>query len=661
MPGALSTGLDLPSLPNEAPLRLGPKHPMEEQSNDSSDDLPDYSTVAGALHPKKTLPPVSTKAYVYTWLVPLSTLISVAALVAWLASKKDQAFISLAGSEIGGHLTQAQAKGIDFVCSAFLAPLLFAGLTLLWFACARVCVVNEFAPSVPLQTLATVSAMSRGTYDPLQYYALLRGRTWKLAALGGIAFCSAMGSSALGNMIAYERVWQPHHREQPPPASYGFSNSEFTAAARSVSDVLYGLDFVPAILDNDSGYIGVNTTSASMTSLHKSVNSLSDVPGFRLSAECVPSTLNSVNAWPTVDKYARLSPNISYDTAASAGAVSRDFDWFTPSYSYFSGQEDGTTSISSKLAFPAWDYDCGDSGCAEKFYLIYMMTGIHRQSLHTEYGDLRPALQYKYDSDGYGKDFQLSPATSWGLECVLFQQQGLTNYTRSPDLQWSMAAASFDGNKTAISSQLSKWQQIKFDGEWAPPQLGVVLFGRDPLKPCLTRFEKCLPARNVSNPVGKYIYASGEITRIIHNIAAANASRGSGNPEYYHNVTGTVNRQYYRITYVPVLLLLALVSILLAALLTIALMISASKTVSWARFRQVDIVRLVIDAVGGTLRHQDEEQFAKLSGASDDEIISWAQGCRVAYIEVLENQKHEDDEFGQVQPVRVQLVQKAMP
>lgn len=90
-------------------------------------------------------------------------------------------------------------------------------------------------------------------------------------------------------------------------------------------------------------------------------------------------------------------------------------------------------------------------------------------------------------------------------------------------------------------------------------------------------------------------------------------------------------------------------------------MISASETVSWARFRQVDILRLVVDAVGGPLRHQNEEQFAKLSGASDDEILIWAQEYRLAYIGVLENQKHKSEEFDRVQPVRVQLVQKAKP
>lgn len=127
-PGALSTGLVepspdeisrerlpssiinkvLPSPGNNLPPRLVPEHPMERRSNDCPDNLSDYNTAAGAVHAKKSLPPLSTKSSVYMWLVPLSTLIAIAALAAlaaWLVSKNDQAFTSRAGSKIGGHLT----------------------------------------------------------------------------------------------------------------------------------------------------------------------------------------------------------------------------------------------------------------------------------------------------------------------------------------------------------------------------------------------------------------------------------------------------------------------------------------------------------------------------------------------------------------------------
>lgn len=187
---------NLTSLPMEGALFRTSENTMEEQPDDNFGNC----TAAGAWNGRKPLSHVSAKSSVYMWIVPLSALVPTVALASWLvvASKTDHIFVSLAGSEIGGHLTQTQAKGVDFVCSALLAPLLFAGLNLMWFACARVCAVNESARSVPLHTLATASTLSRGSYDPLQYYTLLRGQSWRLAALGGIALCSALGSSALG-------------------------------------------------------------------------------------------------------------------------------------------------------------------------------------------------------------------------------------------------------------------------------------------------------------------------------------------------------------------------------------------------------------------------------------------------------------------------------
>lgn len=442
--------------------------------------------------------------------------------------------------------------------------------------------------------------------------------------------------------------------ETATPAVYGFSISDSAVTAQSVSDVLNGLNLFPATLDEDNGYVGVNATSGSMTDLDKSVNALSGVPGYRLSAECVPGVVNEVQLRPAEDRYVEMTMNITDERLTATSEVSQNWTWGYSTYSYFTGQ-DGTIPETPNSAFPAWG--CGSTSCGDKFDIVYMMSGIHPQALHTDYGDIQSSLQGQ--SDSYGPDFGVTSTTYWGMKCGLFKQQGLINYTRSSDLQWSIAATSFDDNKTAFFSQLSNWQRVKVGGDWAPPQLGTVIFGRDPLKPCRTGAEECLPTRNVSHAVANYVYASGEITRIIHNVAAENTSRARGHPEYYHNVTGTVNKQYYRITYVPVLLLVALVCIILAALLTTALMMSVKNTVSWSWFRQVDVMRLVVDAVGSSLGNQDKHQFAKLSGASDDEIFTWAQEYQVEYTNVPKHQSLGNEESGHFQSVSVQLVHEA--
>lgn len=163
-------------------------------------------------HPQAVVRTRRSNAYlsasVLTCTIPLS------GMVAWLVTTKIQQggliFTGFSSAKIGGHLTQTQAKAIDFSCSALLAPLLMAGLNFIWFACARVCVVNEHSTThlcsrgVPLQSLARASRTSVGTYDLIGLWELFSAKTWRLSILGTVALLSAISSSALSNIIAYE-------------------------------------------------------------------------------------------------------------------------------------------------------------------------------------------------------------------------------------------------------------------------------------------------------------------------------------------------------------------------------------------------------------------------------------------------------------------------
>lgn len=156
----------------------------------------------------------SSKATVYFSAMLLTSIIPFAAMITWLITVKvkqgGSIFTGFTSAKIGGHLTQTQAKAIDFVCGALLAPLLMAGLNFIWFACARVCVVNEDAAThrgshgVPLQSLTRASRTSMGSYDLLGLWELFSAKTWRLSVLGAVALLSAISSSALSNIIAYE-------------------------------------------------------------------------------------------------------------------------------------------------------------------------------------------------------------------------------------------------------------------------------------------------------------------------------------------------------------------------------------------------------------------------------------------------------------------------
>lgn len=156
----------------------------------------------------------SKKSAVYFLAIILTSIVPFAGMAAWLITVKvrqgGSIFTGFTSAKIGGHLTQTQAKAIDFVCSALLAPLLMAGLNFIWFACARVCVVNEHGAThrgsrgVPLQSLARASRTTVGTYDLLGLWELFSAKTWRLSLLGAVALLSAISSSALSNIIAYE-------------------------------------------------------------------------------------------------------------------------------------------------------------------------------------------------------------------------------------------------------------------------------------------------------------------------------------------------------------------------------------------------------------------------------------------------------------------------
>lgn len=164
--------------------------------------------------PNATTRKGSAKSTIYFLAILLTSIIPLVGLAAWLIIVKvrqgGSIFTGFTSAKIGGHLTQTQAKAIDFVCSALLAPLLMAGLNFIWFACARVCVVNELdathrgSQGVPLQSLVRASRTSVGSYDLLGLWELFRAKTWRLSVLGAVALLSAVSSSALSNIIAYE-------------------------------------------------------------------------------------------------------------------------------------------------------------------------------------------------------------------------------------------------------------------------------------------------------------------------------------------------------------------------------------------------------------------------------------------------------------------------
>lgn len=250
------------------------------------------------------------------------------------------------------------------------------------------------------------------------------------------------------------------------------------------------------------------------------------------------------------------------------------------------------------------------------------------RTLPTAWGDLYPIYQNitvrlsDHDYDVYGTD-------SYALQCVLLRQEGLLEYRRRDDQSWFIAGSSFKDERKAVRSFLEDWQRDFSLSHPAPP-LGDVLWGG---ATSIDDSGESSTYNDFTTAVNNLVYASGEATRIIYNVAAANATRDK--VDYFYNVTGEVDREFYRITYVPVLLLVALLGIIISALLVTILVVATMKTWSWKTFRQVDITRLVVDCVGADLAKGDST-FSRLRRASDDELAEWAGKYRVGYEKVVD-------------------------
>ncbi|EMR63227.1 hypothetical protein UCREL1_9841 [Eutypa lata UCREL1] len=130
-----------------------------------------------------------------------------------------------------------------------------------------------------------------------------------------------------------------------------------------------------------------------------------------------------------------------------------------------------------------------------------------------------------------------------------------------------------------------------------------------------------------------FLYASASIEQIMYNVAAADTARDL--PEYFYGVDGGSEEEFYRITYVPLILLIGLLSLIGAAVTTGSMLIYTARTLSTRSFRQVDVLRLVFDGVMGLW--SDTPTMAKMKEQDNDALQEWAKRYFVSYTEEEES------------------------
>ncbi|KEF53018.1 uncharacterized protein A1O9_10926 [Exophiala aquamarina CBS 119918] len=602
---------------------------------------------------------LSKDATLYYSATALSVLIPLISLAIWLGVNsnrwKESEWSAIQSDAIGGRLTQPQAKAVDLLCSALIAPLILGAFNLVWFSCARVAVVNEKQSDkdgVPLACLVEVSSTTGGSYDVLKLSTLLAPRTKRLVTLGLLVIVSAIAKSALGNVIAYEAYNEDSlggssplrllsDRQLAVPNSlvsqtfvgtWGFNTQQRSSFANQFSGLMTGLSISNASsqLTADHAYIMTNVTGASLE-LPQTVSTLHKLPGSRWSVSCepfVPDTFTVIQMGSKSVQFSMTRGTTDLVTGNYPGDIATIKNAFNEVYPF--------------MLFPPAD----GSSAVLAFTTSFNLSD---QRYDSEFGTITPKA---FNMTALGFNSTKAVMSVWAISCKISRQEATLDLIRSPTGEWLKNMTSLSVSEATTDLKYLRMQQLQLSLNYQAPD--VTLPG---LGPALARSaDPCIDATltgtaseitsvncsainstsvSFSTLAQNFLYASAETERIAYEVAATNTSRDT--PEAFYSAANTAQTLHYRITYVPVILFVGIGCILAAALITVALVWSVWGTVSARSFRQVDVLRLVVDALAGLRetgrRGVDDTRgvYDHIKGDSNAGLVAWAKDYPVKY------------------------------
>jgi hypothetical protein len=213
---------------------------------------------------------------------------------------------------IGGEFTQIQAKAIDFGVGAVVAPIVIASASFLWFHVSRMTCFDEKCngpQAVSLRALAELASTSAGSYNILKHFTLIKTSRPRLVLFSLLVLLSALSSTFLTNVIAYEAYYG-----QSPLGSVVMQSLSFNGGLTKdnyepnlfLMNMMNTLSYKNAtsLLNEDNSYIAANLTDVSIANLSSSMIGLRDVAAYRVTTSCKPAEINHFNfsaeAWPGV-------------------------------------------------------------------------------------------------------------------------------------------------------------------------------------------------------------------------------------------------------------------------------------------------------------------------------------------------------------------------
>lgn len=484
-----------------------------------------------------------------------------------------------------------------------------------------------------------------------------------------------------------------------PIAAYEFTARQQAEITGRITGMLTELNFRAASSRlADDAYVGVNATTASMDRLPPPVVGLLDVPGYRLTARCEPARAEAL-AVVSMGLTTKVTARWYRDGGAEGEGLERDGK---------DDDDDGGGSDGLLMSADYPGVREIIQGADNGYYALAGFTPDKREAVlgymtsfnYTErmiastFGAVRPAV---FNMTASGFRGTKSVMTVWGVRCGLYRQEGFLNYTRgtaaaaddddeegdgenSPhrqsqgQQQWTISASRFDAEKRRVPSVLGDWQlALNYNAPGAvipglgPPlaaTAGVPCGGGQELGP-----KQPMTSASCTRPLDfrtyalNFLYASAAAEQMMYNVAATGA--GSGNPpsssssspssspsppprgrrpDYYFEVRGVERRDFYRMTYVPAILLAGLLSLAAAAAIAGALLLYASDTASARAFRRLDVLRLVHDGASGLRQQQQQQQDEVGPRAAPDRadnaaLGEWAKRCFVSYYAYEEEER----------------------
>lgn len=573
---------------------------------------------------------IALSALISTALVPVVSM----GIWGGLSTKRSKDWTVFSSAPIGGRFTQSQAKAVDLVCGAVLAPMLLVAFNYLWFTSARVAAVNELDKRpTTLRTLSITSATAAGSYNVFDiWHLIIRSRAPRVMLLGCLVLCAAVANTALTNVIAYEaytldtasadtRLQYLWDEEAVGPKAVGnnvsglyqFNQKQTASFSEQFTGMLTGVSIESAkTLLNDSEYYMINATSASLNALHGSIIALPDVPAIKYDIQCQTSTPDI----PFVSQQGvqQVSIGLSLNATDTIPA--------TRISAYYPGQistlETGYNEQYNFLGFPA------GLSINESYFGFLQSLDYSNDTLDTNFGTIKPAA---INMSATNPDFNGTKAIMswWGLRCWMLQTPGTVDLQRAPNATWTARTYKWDDNKKAVTrdwaiSNLQTALNYNAPGSTLPGIGSALAWKSD-------QADSSPPANlDYETTALNLLYAECETKRMVFETAAMNQSRAQ--PSYFYQIAASQETQFYRITYVPFILFVGQVTVFLASIICLAMTISIWRSTSGRTLRKVDVLRFVVDSVAGL---QEDDGFKDLRHTSNGTIDDWADKYFVKY------------------------------